>query len=122
MKIYISHSSNYDYLNDLYCPLKSSKICKDNEVYFPHDKEPINTKNIIGTFDLIIAEVSFPTTGQGIELGWADYCNVPILCIYKRGSKISSSLKLVTKNFIEYSDINNMTIQIENFINKNNSI
>jgi len=119
MKIYISHSTSYDFENELYCPLKSSELCKGNEVYFPHDKEPVNTKNMIGSFDLIIAEVSFPSTGQGIEIGWADFCNKPILCIYKQGSKISSSLRLITKNFIEYSDLKDMTKQIENFVNKN---
>jgi len=119
MKIYISHSSNYDYLNELYLPLKKSKICKNNEVFFPHDKEPINTKSVIGSFDLIIADVSFPTTGQGIELGWASYCDVPILCIYKNGAKISSSLKFIAKEFIEYTNTTDMTQQVESFIERN---
>ncbi len=121
MKIYISHSSNYDFINELYNPLKNSEIHKNNEVFFPHDSEPVNTKNIIGNFDLVIAEVSFPTTGQGIELGWADFCNVPIFCINKFGSKISSALKLITNNFIEYSNKSDMILQIMDFINKNYS-
>ncbi len=83
MKIYISHSSTYDYVNELYNPLKASALCREHEVYFSHDCEPVSTKNIIASFNLVIVYVSFPATGQGIELSWADYNIVPILCIYK---------------------------------------
>lgn len=40
------------------------------------------TKDIIKTCDLMIAEVSLPATGLGIELGWAKAFKVPILCMY----------------------------------------
>ncbi len=63
----------------------------------------VKTK-IIEKYDLVIAEVSLPATGLGIELGWADYSNTPILCIYEKGSKFSSFLKFITNNFIEYDN------------------
>jgi len=68
---------------------------------------------------LLIAEVSLPATGQGIELGWADYAKTSILCIYKKGIQISSSLKFITDNFIEYENEENMISQINDFINLN---
>jgi hypothetical protein len=115
MKIYLSHSSNYDYEAELYVPLKSSKIVKSHEILFPHDKENAdqNSKNLIETADLVIAEVSYPSTGQGIELGWADAAGKRILCFYKTGSKISSSLQFITKDLIEYSDSTDMLIKLE---------
>ena len=117
MNIYISHSSKYDYINEIYNPIKKSKLIENNKFFFPHDNEKtINTKDIISNSDLIIAEVSLPATGQGIELGWADYANTPILCIYKKGSKISSSLKFITNNFIEYESIEDMINKINDFI------
>ena len=79
----------------------------------------INTKQIISSYDLLIAEVSLPATGQGIELGWADYAKTSILCIYKKGIQISSSLKFITDNFIEYENEENMISQINDFINLN---
>lgn len=68
---------------------------------------------------MLIAEVSLPATGQGIELGWADYAKTSILCIYKKGIQISSSLKFITDNFIEYENEENMISQINDFINLN---
>lgn len=117
MNIYISHSNKYDYINDIYNPIKKSNLIVNNEFFFPHDNEKaINTKDIISNSDLIIAEVSLPATGQGIELGWVDYSKTTILCIYKKGSKISSSLKFITNNFIEYENIEDMIDKITDFI------
>ena len=120
MKIYISHSSKYDYTNRIYNPIKKSDLSKSNTFFLPHEDKNkiINTKEIISNCDLVIAEVSMPATGQGIELGWADYAKTPILCIYEKGAKISSSLKFITNHFIEYEDINDMISKISNFIEK----
>ena len=64
--------------------------------------------------DLFLAEASFPSTGLGIELGWANDLRIPIACIYQTGHKPSSSLKLICDDFIEYNDatdlINKLTI------------
>ncbi len=65
----------------------------------------------------MIAEVSFPSTGLGIELGWASEAQCPILCISKQGSKVTSSLQFVCKNFIEYSNSKDMIIKIQDFLN-----
>ena len=122
MNIYISHSSNYDYINNLYNPIKVSKLFEAHKFVFPHDdcNNVINTKENISNCDLLIAEVSMPSTGQGIELGWADYAKTPILCIYKKGIQISSALKIVTTNFIEYEDVEDMIRKIDEFLNNNN--
>lgn len=119
MKIYISHSSNYDYVNNLYDPIKNSDLIRSNEFFFPHDNKNriMHTKDIISNSDLVIAEVSLPATGQGIELGYADCFNIPILCVYKKNAKISSSLKFITKDFIEYENINDMINKIDTYIN-----
>ncbi len=109
MKIYITHSSNYDYKNELYIPLRSSELNKKYDIFLPHEADEfINTKEIIKNSDLVIAEVSFPATGEGIELGWANDANVKVICIYKEGTKVSGSLKVVSDTFITYSDANDM--------------
>ena len=121
MNIYVSHSSNFDYINKLYNPIKNSQLINNNEFFLPHDNDKvINTKDYISNCDLLIAEVSLPATGQGIELGWADYAKTPILCIYEKGSKISSSLKFITNNFIEYENEKDMINKIDDFINSTN--
>lgn len=124
MKIYISHSSKYDYKNKIYHPIKQSNLVRENTLFFPHDDNKIvNTKEIIANYDLVIAEVTLPATGQGIELGWADYAKTPIVCLYEKGAKISSSLKFITKDFIEYESEIDMINQISKYIqNKQNMV
>lgn len=78
----------------------------------------MNTKDIIASYDLVIAEVSLPSTGQGIELGWASSANTPILCIYKKSAEVSSALKFITNEFIEYENSEDMIKKIKAFINK----
>lgn len=124
MKIYISHSSKYDYKNKIYNPIKQSNLVRENTLFFPHDDNKIvNTKEIIANYDLVIAEVTLPATGQGIELGWADYAKTSIVCLYEKGAKISSSLKFITKDFIEYESEIDMINQISKYIqNKQNMV
>jgi len=71
MKIYLAHSSKYDFKNELYKPLQSSKLDKEHEIYYLYDvtETPGSTKEIIKNSDLVIAEASYPSVGMGIELG-----------------------------------------------------
>ena len=103
-KIYIIHSSSFDYKKDLYGPLEKMT---DLEFVFPHKKENehVDSRDLIKNCDLVLAEVSYPSLGAGIEIGRAEALGKPIVAIYETGSKISSSLKFVTKNFIEYGDL-----------------
>ncbi len=64
----------------------------------------------------MIAEVSYPATSLGIELGWAEMLGTPVLCVSKKGYKISGSLEVVTKDFIEYSDTKDLVNKIQEFI------
>ena len=119
MKIYISHSRDFDYLNQLYKPIRESDLNSKYEFFLSHeDNRSINTKDIIKNSNFILAEVSYPSTGQGIELGWAEILNVPILCIYKEDAKISDSLKYITKDFISYTDKENLIIKLVEYLSK----
>lgn len=104
MKIYVSHLRNYDFKKELYDVLGNSNL--KHEFILPHkDSEtPFNTKDLLQNkkCDLVLAEVSYPSTGQGIELGWANIYGIPIVCIYKKGAKIAGSLKVISNTFIEY--------------------
>jgi hypothetical protein len=104
MKIFISHSTDFDYKNDLYLPLRNSSLNKKYNFFLPHEKKLTNIKEMIQNSDLIIAEASYPFAGQGIELNWAYEARIPIICFYKISAKISSYLKRVTEKFIEYED------------------
>lgn len=117
MKIFVAHSSNYDFRNELYVPLRKSSLDDKHKIALPQEKgKEVITKDIIKNQDLVIAEVSHASTGQGIELGWANIYNVPIVCVYKKGSRPSNSLKFITDNFVEYNDPEDLVEKIEKFI------
>ena len=119
MKIFISHTKNIDFVNDLYRPIRESALNDEHDLFLPHeDGKKINTKEQIQSSDLIISEVSFPATGSGIEIGWADAAGVPLLCVYKEGSDISGSLKYLTDDFIEYSSPEDLVQKLTSFLSK----
>ena len=105
-KIYISHSTSFDFKKELYQPLKKAGL--DYSFIYPHEKSskpyPVKKLFLSKKCNLVIAEVSFPSTGQGIELGWANIFKIPIICIYQEGKKYSNSLEKLTQKFIAYKD------------------
>ncbi|MDO8503514.1 MAG: hypothetical protein Q7S60_02385 [bacterium] len=66
--------------------------------------------------NLILAEVSYPSTAQGIELGWANTYGVPIVVIYKKGTKPSDSIKAVSDTFIEYENSDDMVEKLIDYL------
>ncbi len=121
MKIYVAHSRTINFIDDLYNPIINSQKLKEYSFYFSHSdntKETNNNYNFYKQFDLIIAEVSQPSTGLGIELGWTNILQIPILCIYKKGSKITNSLNTVTNKYIEYINDEDLVDKIHEFLNK----
>lgn len=106
MKIYISHSTGYDFKNELYNPIRNSSLDKSHEITLPHENKIklFDSHTYLKKCDLVIAEVSYPSTGQGIELGWANSLGVAIVCIYKKSYKPSSSIKAVSNKIFEYSN------------------
>lgn len=116
MKLYLAHSSNYDYQTELYAPMK--QFFADHEVFYPHDlhNDGIKSKDVIPTCDAVIAEVSFPSTGEGIEIGWADAANIPIICLYKKGASVSSALRFISDTFVEYDSHEEMIEKLKSHL------
>lgn len=105
MNISISHSTSFDFEKELYEPIQKSFRLKKHNFFFPEDRVK-NTRDVIKSCDIMIADVSYPSTGTGIEIGWASTVNKPIYCIYKQGTNYSFSLKFITQNFYEYTEDN----------------
>lgn len=120
MIIYISHSSNFDFKNKLYIPLRKAILMQEYHFVLPHEEDEVQfpTKDFFesGQVDLVIAEVSYPSTGQGIELGWADALHIPVVCMYKLGNNISKALYTVSNKFVEYLDTEDMLNKLKTVI------
>ena len=115
-KIYVIHSTAFDFENDLYKILKKNN---EFEFIFPHAKENElkDSRELIAGSDVVLAEVSYPSTGSGIEIGRAECAGVPIVAIFKKSSKVSSALKFVTSSFIEYEDLEKDFEKIRKILN-----
>lgn len=120
MRIYISHASNYDYVSGLYEPLRQASLSQQHQFFLPHEaaNQDIAAKDQLRQTDLLIAETSYPSTGQGIELGLASAAGVPILCVYREGSHPSGSLRFVTTDCIVYSDASDLIVKIAAYLDK----
>lgn len=117
MKIYVGHSRDIDYINNLYNPIINSKIGKQENFTFPHlEEKTFNSQEIIEQSDLFIAEISAPSLGLGIEIGRAEIKGKKILCIYEQNSKIPSSLKYVNVDILSYKNKEDMVDKIEKYI------
>lgn len=119
MKIYLAHSSGYDYTTELYEPIKMA-FANDYEIFCSHDNhnDGENSKAIIANSDVIFAEVSQPSTGQEIELGWASFHDKPIICFNKVGSSPSSALRFISPNIFEYATTEEMINRLRSEIQK----
>lgn len=122
MRIYIAHSREFDFKNELYVPIRTDEELKGYEIILPHEisNGSSNTRDFYKNIDLIIAECSYPSTGLGIELGWAFDDNTTVYCIHKKGIKLSGSIYAITQNIFEYKDKNEMLEIIEKIVMKNN--
>ncbi len=120
MKIYIAHSRAYDYQAELYDPIRGDSNLPNSEIILPHEpgRNSENNRKFYQELDLVIAEVSYPATGLGIELGWAFDSRVPIICLYKEGVKVSGSLQAVSNQFYRYGSQEELLQNIEKIIKK----
>lgn len=105
----------FDFKNvqtEIYCPLDTMKFTgSDYERYE-------RAMNILKDTNVVIAEMSKVSTGQGMELQEAVKLNIPILVIAKQGSKISSLVKGCknVKDIIYYDDIYSIKNDILKFL------
>ncbi len=119
MKIIVTHSSGWDFIEKLYKPIRNSDLNNQHSFLLPQEKEEEGvTKELIQNADLVFAEVSYPSTGQGIELGWANIYNTPIVCFHMQDHKPSNSIKYVSKNLISYTNEQDLINKLREFINK----
>jgi len=119
MEIYVGHSGGFDYKEKLYRPIRESCLNGEHNFVLPHEfsNKPFDSKKYLkDKCDLFIADVSYPSIPLGIELGWADAYGVPVIYTYQRGSKLSSSLKVVGEDFLEYSSGDGLIFALEEMI------
>jgi hypothetical protein len=120
-KIYVSHSRYFDFKKELYEPIRSSELNNKYIFILPHEESEglFDSRSLFINkgCDLVLADVSFPATGVGIELGWANISNIRVICIHKKDSKLASSLQIITKDFIEYENTQDLISKLITLLN-----
>ena len=111
MKIYCAHASSFNYRQEFYQPLLTLRDQTGYGFILPYESgmEVGDSKHHVTTAQLVIAEISYPSTGLGIELGWADMHGIPILALCKAGVKHSHSVPVVTDRIEFYDSADRLT-------------
>ena len=119
LNIYIIHSTKFDYNNYLFKRLLASKVCLAHNLVLPMTKEnqAKYTKDLMNEADLIIAEVSHPSFGLGLELKWLQKFDKPKLFI-SLDNQVPKKYKKLVSNFTETNETNYIKT-IEDFIIQN---
>ena len=114
MKIYLAHSTHFDFKEKLYTPLRGSTLNTEHELLFPHeiDAPPEITRDMIRECDALVADVSAPSLGVGIEMGWADAFHKPVIAISEKGSRVSFSINNVVTERFEYDGSDDMLAKL----------
>ncbi len=76
---------------------------------------------MLNNCDLLIAEVSCPSTGVGYEIASALYLDKPVLCLFKEAVEISSLIKGNTSKLINvyaYSSETELLNIIKRYLNE----
>ena len=109
MKIYVAHTKDFDFHDELYAPIRASELNKQHEFILPHEGSG-NTlsRDIIKGCDLFVAEISHPSTSLGIEIGWADAFGVPVIAMRKPGANEPWWHQDICKVSFEYEDAEDM--------------
>ncbi len=87
------------YANRVYTPIDTAEFEGGDEERYEKAFESVRES------DLIIAEASQPSTGQGMEIREAHALGKPVIVIAKKGSKVSGLIKgcPAVKNIIFYN-------------------
>jgi nucleoside 2-deoxyribosyltransferase len=121
MKIYLAHATKMDYQNDLYQPLQESTLWSEHTWVLSHATGTditFDSRPVIKDCDLMIADVSVPSTGVGIEMGWAVAHEVKIMAIHKAGTVPSGAVVQVTGKVTPYQDANTLVTHIKSILNE----
>ena len=119
--VYASHSRNFDSKKELYEPLRQSELNEKYRIILPHEENerPFNSKYLLmNDCELMIAEISYPSSGVGIEIGWADAFGVPIILAHKKNIKMSGSLSRIVSFKLEYENTNDLIQKLEEVFKK----
>jgi hypothetical protein len=116
MRVCVAHSKDFDFRTELYGPIRESRLNGVHDFVLPHEhsEELFSSKGFFrDECDAIVVEATFPKIGIGIEVGWADAYDVPIIAMHRKGTKLSGSLRPMCREVIGYDGPQEMISKLE---------
>lgn len=115
MKVFIAHPSTIDFRKEIYGPIRSSALNAEHEFFLPQENEiETITKELIKGCDALVLDVSAPSTGGGIEFGWADAFGKKLIVMHKTGTRYPGSVANVMPATFQYDDAEDMVAKLRN--------
>lgn len=115
--VYVGHLRQSDYETEIYQPLRVLAQELSVEFIFPHAPGTayINSKELFQNkgCDLFLAEVSYPATGLGMELAYANVYDIPVICIHQKNAKPASSIKSLNCPIVTYENTQDFTQKVK---------
>lgn len=104
MKLFIAHASAFPYEEKVYAPVRGLCERDGHEAVFPQDGAygPRNWRESITGADAFVLDASVPSTGAGIEAGWASAAGVPVIAVHEKGSVPSTVVAYIAAAIVEY--------------------
>lgn len=117
-KIYLAHSSKYDFQSEFYQPIKQSPLMDDFVFLLDTPDFLPNTKKLIKSYDTVVAKIGYSTTGGGIEIGWADAFNVPLILIHNKNFHPAPYYSDMSENIISYDSPEDMVGKLQKILKR----
>lgn len=116
VKVYVIHSKDFNFKEELYKPLRESVLNSQYQFVFPHEQGDglFDSKSLLkNERTLVLVEASFPKIGVGIEVGWANAYERPVIVMVRKGYRLSPSLQSVCDSNFEYEGPEDMTSKLK---------
>ena len=114
--VYVAHSRSFNFKHELYKPLRESSLNKRFNIILPHEYSDglYSSKHFFEhQCNIMLFEASYPTTGGGIELGWADVYKVPIIALYRKDVELKESVRALAMLSLPYDSSQHMISLLE---------
>lgn len=110
-QIYFTHARTakpwdhtWTYSNDLYTPIKKSELFGNYDFQLPHEHgDDYNSREAIRRSRALVADVTYPDLGVGIEIGWAQSMDKPIIIVHEEGRSPLPFVKYASSKIYSYS-------------------
>jgi nucleoside 2-deoxyribosyltransferase len=98
-----------------FCECVRQSLSPRHEVHFPPEFEGkrVSSKKAVEGCDVLLADVSLPSTGVGIELGYAEFLGKQVILLKESDKPLQASVAMLSKPCIDYFDFQDLSEKLK---------